>query len=158
MSTAMRLMLLCLLFPAIARAQTIPGDVTFEVPLNLTRLAADITKIDVSCGIESSALGNTRLIRGQPVSTPLAGRVEVPVVNGRVVQTVRVVVAISPGTLQDPTGKTATYTCALTGYSVGIPDRYAGWSAGWDRFLEDHEKSSFRLSPTPAEITGSFTW
>ncbi len=40
-----------LLAPGLAIGQTIPGDVTFEIPINLTRLDPAITKVLVHCVI-----------------------------------------------------------------------------------------------------------
>ncbi len=56
-----------LLIPRIATTQTVPGDVTFEVPINLTWFNLQITRIDVTCSIFTDALANTRTIRGTPV-------------------------------------------------------------------------------------------
>ena len=149
-----------LALPAAAQDTPVPGDVTFEVPLNLTRLAPDITRVAVWCSISTSALANPRIIRGQVAANQLSAQVEEPVANGRVVKTVRVTVAVPRGTLRaDATGQSADYKCTLSGYSVGIPGRTSqGWAAGWDRFDEKQDKASFRLTPTPADITGNFTW
>ncbi len=145
-----------------AAAQTMPGDVTFEVPINLTRLAADITQIDVTCSIASDAIVATRVVRGATNAGKLAGHVVLPVTNGRVVTTANVVVKVAPGALQDPYGKyaTATYDCMLTGYSASIRAVRTGGGvpAGWDIFDQNSAKPSFRVSPTPQRLTGSFTW
>jgi hypothetical protein len=152
----------CLLLAGTAAAQTIPGDVTFEVPINLTRLAADITKIDVTCTISSDAITATRVVRGVTNAGKLVGNVVLPVTKGRVVTTANVVVTVAPGALQDPYGKysAATYECMLTGYSAGTAGRRTGGGlpAGWGVFEESSARPSFRLSPTPQRLTGSFNW
>jgi hypothetical protein len=141
-----------------AAAQTMPADVTFEVPINLTRLAAGITQIDVACSIASDAIVG-RVTRGVTYAK-LAGHVVLPVTNGRVVTTANVVVTVAPGALLDPIGKSATYDCMLTGYSAGTRAGRTGGGvpAGWDIFDQNSAKPSFRVSPTPQRLTGSFTW
>lgn len=145
-----------------AAAQTAPGDVTFEVPINLTRLAVDITQIDVTCTIKSDAIVATRVVRGVSNAGKLAGHVTLPVTKGRVVTTANVVVTVAPDALQDPYGKysNATYDCRLTGYSAGIRGgkQGGGTPAGWDFFDENSAKPSYRISPTPQPLTGNFTW
>ena len=44
------------LLPVSGAAQSPAGEVTFEVPLNLTRLEPDITKVRVTCSITSRAI------------------------------------------------------------------------------------------------------
>ena len=67
-----------LLLPSTAhaqQAQSIPGDVTFELPVNLTRISGAISKVMVTCNISSAALA------GSP-NKKLAAQVELPVVAG----------------------------------------------------------------------------
>jgi hypothetical protein len=147
--------ILMLLLPSVTRAQTIPGDVTFEVPLNLTQLWAEITKVDVTCVISSDALVGTRYKK-------INGHVEFPVASGQLVTTARVVVAVAPTAFTDPTGaitgspngKPATYACSLSGFNM-LPSNYGG---GWHQFSADNTIESFRISPTPSPITGKFVW
>lgn len=142
------------MFPALAQDQPVPGDVTFVVPLNLTRLAADITQVDVTCFITSEAIPAARMTRDR-----LMGHVVMPVAGGRVVTTANVVVAVPQGSLVEPAGKTANYECMLSGYSTGVRDgRTTIVRAGWYPFDETRAGPSFRLMPMPQPITGSFNW
>lgn len=146
--------------PDLAFAQTTPDDITFEVPLNLTRLASDITQIDVTCSILSDAIGTTRVIRGVAQQGKLVGHLALNVSQGRLVTTANVVVPVPAGSLLQTKSASATYECVLTGYSSGTrkPKSTAGWPAGWDFFAEKHANPSFQFSPTPTPITGSFEW
>ena len=88
-----------LLLPSTAhaqQAQSIPGDVTFELPVNLTRISGAISKVMVTCNISSAALA------GSP-NKKLAAQVELPVVAGQVVTTVGVVVPVTAESFLDPT-------------------------------------------------------
>lgn len=140
--------------------KSIPGDVTFEVPLNLTRLAPDITKVMVTCSITSDAFP-MRKIRGVAVKQPHGAQIELPVSAGQLVTTARVVVPITadkfmdPVTMikQDPTGKSVDYQCDIMGFSTK--------GGGWQQFVDPTRKSSntsLQLSPLPAPITGTFNW
>ena len=73
-----------LLFSQAVESQTVPGDVTFDVPLNLTRLWGEITKVAVWCKISSDALVGTR-------NKQLQAQLELPVAAGQLVTTARVV-------------------------------------------------------------------
>jgi hypothetical protein len=152
----MAIFLSCLLLPALGTTQSIPGDVTFVVPLNLTQLYLDITKIAVDCSITSNAIDPALV----GVQNALVKQIEFPVAAGRLVTTASIVVSIPPGALIDPIGKVANYQCRLSGYSVGTkkPRQAGGFPAGWDNFEANHVNPSFRLAPTPALITGSFVW
>lgn len=151
-----------LVFPGLIQAQTIPGDVTFEVLVNLTRPAGDITTVAVSCVISSDAIMLTRTIKGTTYKEDLGARLELPVAAWQLVTTARVVVPVPPNAFTDPTGaitsgptgKTADYQCSLMGFSA-LPTTYGG---GWNQFSADNPIESFRLSPTPSSITGSFVW
>ena len=137
--------------------KSIPGDVTFEVPLNLTRLAPDITKVLVTCSLASDAFP-IRKIRGVAVQWPYGATVELPVSAGHLVTTARVVVSITvdkfmdpaTGVGQEPTGKSANYQCDIMGFSSR--------GGGWQQFTDTSPNTSLRLSPTPAPITGTFVW
>jgi len=142
---------------AVVDWKSIPGDVTFEVPLNLTRLAPDITNVMVTCGITSDAFP-MRKLRGVAVKQPQGAQVELPVSAGQLVTTARVVVPITadkfmdPVTMirQDPTGKPADYQCDIMGFStkVGV----------WQPFDQKAPVASLQVSPSPVPITGTFTW
>lgn len=143
--------LACLLLPAPAFPQTIPGDVTFEFPVNLTRLPPEITKVQIGCSIASDAFG-TRTIRGMTRPNTHGKVIEVPVSAGRVVMTARIVVGVPLGSYADPTGKSANYECYVMGFSS------ARTGGGWNTFAADHANPAFRVSPTPQNLTGTFVW
>ena len=144
-----------LLSNGVVHAQSIPGDVTFDVPLNLTRLWGEITKVAVWCKISSDALVGTRNKR-------LQTQLELPVAAGQLVTTARVVVAVPSTAFTDPTGaitgsptgKPATYQCSLSGFSA-LPSTYGG---GWNVFSADSTNQAFHLTPTPSPISGNFVW
>lgn len=118
------------------------GDVTFTVPLNLTQMSPDITKVAVWCRITGPAI-HTR-------SGNIQAQVELVPQAGQVVTTATVVVAWVNTDMTDPTGTQATYTCSLSGFSNSLQR--------WDVFREDHLTPAFRLKPTPTDLTGTFTW
>lgn len=127
---------------AIRPAEAQVGDVTFTVPLNLTQMSPDITKVAVWCRITGPAI-HTR-------SGNIQAQVELVPQAGQVVTTATVVVAWVNTDMTDPTGTQATYTCSLSGFSNSLQR--------WDVFREDHLTPAFRLKPTPTDLTGTFTW
>jgi len=139
----------------LAEGKTTPGDVTFEVPLNLTRLWGEITKVAVWCKISSNALVGTR-------NKEVQAQLELPVASGQLVTTARVVVPVTPTSFVDPTmaitpgptGQAANYDCKLSGFSM-LPTSNGG---GWHLFSAESTNPAFRLSPTPSPIKGSFVW
>ena len=144
--------------PASARAQaakSVPGDVTFEMPVNLTKLWGEITKVAVFCRINSAVLVGTR-------NKSVSAQVEVPVSSGQVVTTVRVVVPVPPTSFLDPAmtitpepnGQPATYSCQLSGFSLAPTTR----GGGWNSFTADNTNQAFRVAPTPPGLSGTFTW
>jgi len=130
---------------ALVVAQAPGGDVTFKVPLNLTKLSTDITKVRVSCRLQSTALVAVN-VSGQQ-SHDMAVGIDVPVSNGQVVTTATVV--FSNFTLTNPAGATATYQCTLMGLDN---------TGGGANFSESSADPKFRLTPTPAPLTGTFAW
>lgn len=152
-------------FPAAApeniRYEPAPSnDVTFEVPINLTQLAPDINKVNVTCYLMGNAI-----LPGNPSSAyprRLAGYVEFAVSNGQVVEpTATVVVPVPAERLQKPEEQTFDWECSLTAYSKGArpPPPARRFAAGWDTFAPRHDKASFQLSPAPpATLSGSFVW
>lgn len=143
------------LLSSVVHAQSIPGDVTFDLPLNLTKLWGEITKVAVWCKISSEALVGTR-------DKQLNTQLELPVAAGQLVTTAHVVVSVPTTAFTDPTGaitgsptgKPATYQCSLSGFSM-LPTTKGG---GWNPFSADSTNPAFRLTPTPSPITGSFVW
>lgn len=153
-------LVICMILPRAGlagEASSAPYDVTFEVPLNLTRLSPLITQIDVTCTITSKAviasasgIAATTSARST-TTTGLSQSVKLSVAQGRVVDRANVVVPIPASRLQDPTGKTANYACKLTAYAPSS-------KAGWGVLEEKSADPAFRLAPTPKPITGSFVW
>ena len=120
------------------------SDVTFQVPVNLTRLSADLTKVAVYCEITSDAL---------PLIGPVhkaTKQVELTPSGGQLVQTVSVVVPIP--ILDTSNGKTAAaYQCMLSGFSQSLQR--------WSPFGDSQTLPvQFRLSPSPQSLIGNFTW
>ena len=128
------------------------SDVTIRVPLNLTQLGPDISRVRVLCTIRSSVVMVAQITDryGNVVAGPMGDR-EVPVSGGQAVATLDIAVPIPPTSFTGPSvGENATYECTLTGFS----------SSGnrWDAFNATHANPAFRLSPTPGRITANFTW
>jgi hypothetical protein len=124
-----------------AEAQTV-GDVTFIVPLNITQMSPDITKVAVWCKITGPAITSR--------SGNIGAQVELVPQGGHVVATDTVVVHWPPTDLTNPAGTDASYSCSLSGFSNSLQR--------WDVFREDHLTPVFRLKPTPTELTGTFRW
>ena len=116
------------------------SDVTFKVPLNLTQVSSDIAKVAVYCSISSIAIVNR--------AAKLGAQQEIPVSGGQLVTTVTVVVPVSG--LDNPVGKTATYECLLSGFSTSLQQ--------WQPFNSASAVPAFRLTPTPAGLSGTFNW
>ena len=150
-----------LMLPGFASAQTIPGDVTFEVPLDLTRLAPEVRQIDIICYITGDGIPNPRAgARGAGAQGRFSGHVVLDIVRGRLVTMANVVVPVQTTDYQILTGKTANYQCMITAYSAGIRvARGSGGSpAGWGFLDANSTNPAFRFSPTPQPLTGSFVW
>lgn len=127
----------------VAEGKSIPGDVTFEVPLNLTRLSPYISMVAVTCKFGRD------ITYDRETQT---NRVELPVAAGQVVTTVSVVVAAPTTTIFKP-GEKLEYECALTALSS---EPRAG--SGWQPFDPKAMGESLHVSPTPLPIKDSFTW
>jgi len=149
MTVAVFLFCIAMLFGEVS-AETIPGDVTFEVPVNLTRLSPYVSKVAVICmfgpNIEPG-IGITSSSRDV-----LSNRVELPVSAGQVVTTARVVIAI-PTTPPYKPGQVLNYQCALNALSS---EPMAG--SGWQPLDQKAPVASLQVSPSPVPITGTFTW
>lgn len=130
---------------ALVVAQVPGGDVTFKVPLNLTKLSTDIAKVRVSCRLQSTVL-TTINAEGQQTNS-MSVTTEIPVSNGQVVTTATVV--LSNFSLTNPAGATASYQCSLMGF-----DRTGNGS----NFSESHPDPKYRLTPAPAPLAGTFMW
>jgi hypothetical protein len=142
-----------------AAAQTNPGELSFTVPLNITNLMADITRVRVACSVTSQAITVGRFVVKnvlQPGS--VANSVELPVSGGQVLTTVTVTVSVA-GVLEDPAGKVAAYSCGLVGYSNALrewrPFNHCSSSATGNLCTE------VQLRLTPSQFpnnSGTFTW
>ena len=119
------------------------SDVTFQVPLNLTNLSPDLATVGVFCEITSTALTNT--------SGKASKQVDLVPANGQIIQPAVSVVVPIPF-LDTSGGKTsASYRCTLSGYSRSLQR--------WSPFGDAQTLPvAFRLSPAPANITGTFMW
>ena len=130
--------------PDVVFAQVPAGDVTLKVPLNLTKLSADLVKIRVSCQLQSTAL---RALDAQGQETQrIMVTTEVPVSNGQVVTTLTFV--FSKFTLINPAGVSASYSCFPNG-----TDR-----TGLSGPLTDTQPPQFRVTPSLGSLNGTFTW
>ena len=131
--------LIALANPGHAQAQS---DVIFKVPLNLTKLAADITKVTVTCLVAPPS--------GQEVGR---GEQIFPVFDGQVVTTAMIIVTVADTARwrqAENVGNPMGYACALTGFSNRLQR--------WDQFSETQATEVFRLTPTPSPIQGMFVW
>ena len=139
-----------LAFAAPAGAQQAPVEVTFNVPLNLTRLAGNIPKVRVRCELNSGAFADSAssaLLRPYQRTVQL----EIPVSQGDVVQTAQLVVTLQPGELDNPSGKQANYECDLRAFDAT--------QQAWLFFgTRTGSQSHAELTPAPAPITGAFVW
>lgn len=151
MTVAVFLFCIAMLFGEVS-AQTIPGDVTFEVPVNLTRLSPYVSKVAVTCQFGSTIdlnIGTVGMTSG--ATGVLYKMVELPVSAGQVVTTAHVVVTV-PSTPDFKPGQSLMYQCALTALSSE-----PGVGSGWQPF-DPKYGTSFNVSPTPLPITGKFVW
>jgi hypothetical protein len=131
-----------------AGAQQTPVEVTFAVPLNLTRLPSNIPKVRVRCELNSQAFANSAsstLLRPYQRTVEL----EIPVSQGDVVQTAQLVITLQPQELDNPSGKQASYECELRAF---ISTQQA-----WMSFDSRAGSQAF-LTPAPVLITGAFVW
>lgn len=144
---AFAILALLILASGAAAGQSPPAsaDVTFTVPLNLTNLATDITRMRVQCHINSAnlAIGGHRSGESS----------EIAVSAHQVVTTVNVVVLIPTSALifSGPT-RDATYSCRLWMFTP---------SFGWEDVTSGKALSpSYRFVP-PLDRTvvgGTFQW
>jgi hypothetical protein len=84
--------------------------VTVSVPLNLTRLLPDLSKVAVECFIRSGGAAS-------PFGpNNVTGRTELNVTGGQIVTTVTVPIPV--GTANPPVGMRVLFNCSLFGFSV----------------------------------------
>ena len=135
-----------------ASAQQGPIEVAFELPLNLTRLASHIPKVRVQCELRSNAIIESLSVPGSQALRRVV-EVEIPVTQGEVVQTTRLVITLQPQELNNPSGKSATYECLLRAFDSPhqVWTYFGGYGSGT-------ASSTVILTPAPAAITGTFVW
>jgi len=142
--------------------QTIPGDIIFEVPLNLTRLSPLLSKMAVTCmvapNIDFKLPIDPRLPIDPNIGTTspnkdvLFKRMEFPVSAGQVVGTVQIVIAV-PATPPYRPGAELNYQCALSALRSD-----PNFGSRWEHLGGAVSKASLQVSPVPAPINGTFTW
>lgn len=145
--------------PLAAAAQEMPSDVTFEVPLDLTRLPPEITQVDITCHVTGDGIKPVRVVRGSSPAR-LTGNKVLNVTQGRLVTLASVVVAVPAAQAPNLVGMKANYECMITAFSTGTrqPNSSAGNPGGWGFLEERSANPSFNFTPTPRPLTGSFTW
>jgi hypothetical protein len=121
-------------------ATTVPGDLTLDVPMNLTRLSPFIASVAVTCTLQAPG------VRG-----PLTSRKEVAVSAGQLVGSIQVVFPASQ-TASFMKG-TVDYECVLTAFSTD-PDPKG--VRGWHTF--DKLGEALVVSPVPGPVKGDFIW
>lgn len=148
-----------------ARTAQDTGEITFTVPVNLTQLSSELSKVRVTCGISSEAITVNREVAGKTAQGPatgpgsIAARQEFPVVGGEVKTTATLVVSTA-GVLDNPIGKPAVYNCTLDGFSVA-QQRFIPFNYTMDFQTTE---PAFRLTlpgnsqPVLLRLTGTFTW
>ncbi len=119
----------------VAAAQS--GDVTFRVPLNLTQLSPDISRVRVHCRLQEFA---SRAI--SDVSS------EIGVSGGEVVTTLSLIFQPSNSGFSGRIGNRVDYSCWLVGFFEPQEE--------WDEFDPNHQIPAFRLEPRPIPINGQF--
>lgn len=121
-------------------ATTPAGDITFTVPLNLTGLSPDISKVKVNCRIQEF---DSRVIADANSETAVSG--------GAVVSTLSVTFqASNSGFSYTNRTRANQYSCWLVGFFE--PQQI------WDEFEPNHPIPAFRLEPRPIPINGNFIW
>lgn len=131
----------CLLVTPLPCSGQSSYEITFQVPLNLSKISPSISKVAVNCTIQSSAIITNA--KGQVVKQE-----EWPISGGILVTTLSVVVLASG--LDNPLGKAATYSCTLLGFST-VAGR-------WDVFSATATMAEFRTTTTPLPLEGNFAW
>lgn len=140
---------------ATAAAQS--NDVTFTIPLNLTRLLPDLSKVAVECTIQGGGATSPLFVFGRDGVT---GRTEINVTGGQVVATAAVLIPV--GTANPPVGTNVPYSCTLSGFSAA----QNVWGPLVAQSNSPSQNPAFRIWPNPAPefpsqafiIGGEFFW
>lgn len=136
---------LMLITPAVpqrlaAQTGTVSADVTVNVPINVTQLGPEVTKIKLLCSITSVAITNA------PNNT-VSKNQELPVSGGQVVTTASLLFSVTG--LDNPVGKQFTVACYTQGYSSS--------SNSWGDLNDTATNPSFKVS-SPMRNGLTFTW
>jgi hypothetical protein len=135
---------LAVLAANLAGAQQSPADVTFEMPLDLTRIPAEITSVKVSCRVMSDFFSRTSGSASTNYTTRIAEAVA-PVSGGSVVQTIQVILPLTDQDFaNNASGKQARYICSLHAYLESLQR--------WQSF------SASQLTPPATQLQGYFVW
>jgi hypothetical protein len=142
------LMLIILVAPEPSAAQ-VPAEVTLKVPVNLTKLGPDVTRIRLQCSIQSDAItaGENLEYFGTSTNTVIQIQ-EFPVSGGQVVTTASFMFGFAK--LNNPVGKSAAAGCNLV-----------GWSESQMKYLQfgpGETNPSFRVTSTVTGINSYFDW
>lgn len=129
-------------------AQPVSADVTFEVPLNLTRVHGSITNVKIACKIDSQAF--SRLFSSGDLGRIQTAETVIPVNQGSVVQIAQVVFPLTDADFENTaSGRHATYECKLFAKTA---------SGQWVWFLPANLDPVRAMTPVPVDITGAFVW
>ena len=127
-------------------AQTAPQvasvAVTLTVPIDLSNLSPDITKVRVGCSIRSTAITNGNANQ-EVIQTQ-----DLPVSGGAIRTQASLVFSLT--NLSNPVGKNADVTCSLMGWSQP--------KQAWDQFTGAHPDPAFRTNATVGMITTTFVF
>lgn len=124
--------------------QLASADVGLDVPVHLSRIAPDVTKVQVTCSITSVAITSGN---GSHKSE-MFQRQELSVTSGDLRTHAQLLFSFT--NLDNPTGKTANVECRLDGWDQRL--------GAWDAFTDSHPNPSFRTNVTLGRITTSFVW
>src|ERR1043166_8476917 len=127
----------CLLAaPAMLTAQTVSAEGTLKVPVTLTRIGPDVSKVQVKCGIIADAItvGSSDVLTDYSGNRYVEQVAETPVSGGQVSTTASLVFSFTG--LDNPAGKTARVTCILLGWSTT--------EQKWNPFNPQASNPSFR--------------
>lgn len=128
--------------------------VTFTMPVTLTQLSPDLSRVRMVCAILPNVVlvyspGEDLAVKSFDVN--VLPKDELPVTSGQLSATLRVVYPIDAGWLKrDPAGTTSQYECRLQGFSTSLQL--------WEFFSSTPKWPVFLLNPAPAPVKSSFNW
>lgn len=134
---------LVLLAPAAVVGQ-VQTQLTITMPIRVTLIGPDVSKVMVSCQLSSSAIPQSGMNRTFP-----SAKVEFPLSDGELTTDASLVFSLAG--LVDPKGKEASVLCNITGWSVS--------RSQWVEFTPTTTNLSFRTTdPTTTSFKHDFTW